>query len=251
MNFISSQEAAKLLDVAERAIRMAAQSGKYEYRYIPGVGRGGKRLQIELESLPEEAQKRYWETLDAARQAEYFEFMSRTTKNQRNNADRKARIVEDYNRSGLSYQKYVTAYNADRDRKEWISKASLIRWYKAYDPENPESLIDWHGTFERENPISPAAWSYFYDLYMTQQRRSIQLCYDLTKDAFSDTPSYYAFYRRVKQIPQPALIYYRYGKKAYEDKCLPSMERNKDIPSKFMQFFGFTEKFSFLHIHSV
>ena len=240
LKWLSVRETSELLEITERAVQKAAKKQKYDSQYVQDGNRGGieggQKLQIALESLPEEAQKKYWDRLDAARNAEYFEFMARTTENQRNTADRRAWIVEDFTRSKLSYQKYVTAYNAEHEEKEWLSKATLLRWCKAYDPENPESLVSWCGRYEREDRISPAAWAYFYDLYMTQQRRTVQLCYDLTKDNFPDVPSYHMFYRRVKQIPKPALIYYRKGKKAYEDECLPSMERNKDMPSNAIWF---------------
>ena len=72
MKLISVKEASLLLDVKERTVQSRIQKGLYQNRYIPGVGQGGKQLQIALESLPEEAQKKYWDRLYAARHAEYF-----------------------------------------------------------------------------------------------------------------------------------------------------------------------------------
>lgn len=76
----------------------------------------------------------------------------------------------------------------------------------------------------------------FYSLYMTQQKRKIKLCYDITKLEFPDIPSVSAFERKIKKVPLYAILYYREGNKAFED-ALPSMERSKlDINSNDIWF---------------
>ena len=71
---------------------------------------------------------------------------------------------------------------------------------------------------------------------MTQQKRTIKRCYDLTIQEFHELPSVSAFERQVSKIPKYALVYYREGEKAFRD-LLPSMERSKlDIASNDIWF---------------
>lgn len=60
MAWLATKEVAELLVYSERAIRDKAKNGEYAYRYIPSsTGRGGRKMEISLESLPEQAQKAY------------------------------------------------------------------------------------------------------------------------------------------------------------------------------------------------
>ena len=60
MAWLATKEAAELLGYSERAIRNKAKNGEYVYRYIPSsTGRGGRKMEISMESLPEQAQKAY------------------------------------------------------------------------------------------------------------------------------------------------------------------------------------------------
>ena len=60
MAWLATKEAAELLGYSERAIRDKAKNGEYAYRYIPSsTGRGGRKIEISMESLPEQAQKAY------------------------------------------------------------------------------------------------------------------------------------------------------------------------------------------------
>lgn len=60
MIWLSTKEAAELLGYEQSTIRKKAKNGEYIHRYIPSAtGQGGKKLEILLESLPEQAQKAY------------------------------------------------------------------------------------------------------------------------------------------------------------------------------------------------
>jgi len=56
---LTVKEAAKALQVTERAVQIATQKNRLTSRYVKGIGRGGRQLCISLESLSEEAQARY------------------------------------------------------------------------------------------------------------------------------------------------------------------------------------------------
>ncbi|MGI6261886.1 MAG: Mor transcription activator family protein [Acutalibacteraceae bacterium] len=121
MKWLSVREASELLRIKERAVRKAAQQEKYDSQYVNDGNRGGiaggQKLQIALESLPEEAQKKYWDRLDAARHAEYFEFMARTTENQRNTADRRAWIVKRFGGNGIYLPYFEAISRRARNRR--------------------------------------------------------------------------------------------------------------------------------------
>lgn len=159
------------------------------------------------------------------------------TSKQRDEANAKAWIVEQYHQSGLSPDDFIARYNADNPHEDALNKSRLYRWQRKYANKDVAALVDQRGGHNRgKSSISEDAWDYFYALYMTQQRRTVKRCYDLTKAKYPDIPSVSAFERRVRRIPNLALTYYRMGEKAFQD-MLPSMIRDKrDITSNDIWF---------------
>lgn len=101
MTWLTVKEAAQALCVTERAVQIAVQQNRFEYRYVEGVGRGGKQLRIALESLPDDAQALY--RGEQAPEPDILQF----TGKQREGADFRALVVTEYQRSGLSPEEYV------------------------------------------------------------------------------------------------------------------------------------------------
>lgn len=67
-------------------------------------------------------------------------------------------------------------------------------------------------------------------------KRSIEICWEYTKTEYPEIPSVSAFERKVKTIPEPVIIFYREGEKAFNDS-LVCMERSKeDIHSNDIWF---------------
>ena len=56
LTWLKVKEVAKILNLTDSAIKKAIKKNKYEYRHVEGIGRGGVRIEIALESLPQEAQ---------------------------------------------------------------------------------------------------------------------------------------------------------------------------------------------------
>ena len=231
MTWLTVQETALYCGVTDSAIKKAAKQNKFQYRYVDGKGRGGKQLRIVLESLPEEAQARY-----RGEQPQPKDILQYTGK-QRDEANAKAWVVEQYHQSGLSPDDFVSWFNKGNPPEDAITKSKLFRWQKKYEGKNVAGLIDQRGGHNRgSDSIPDEAWDMFYSLYMTQQKRGIRLCYDVTKLKYPQIPSVSAFERKVKTIPQYAILYYREGPKAFND-ALPSMERSKlDIASNDIWF---------------
>ena len=219
---LTVKETSEIMNISERAVKKNCLSEKYQYHYEDGVGRGGKQLLICLESLPQEAQDRY-NGKNVGQEPELL--IKRYSLTQIKESEYKASIVLDFQRSGVSAEKFIQDFN--QTNNECVTTGQLYLWQKKYKIGGIESLIDtWGGYNKGACSISEKAWDMFYTLYMMLQRRSIQWCYDKTKLAFPDIPSVSAFERKVKTIPEYAILKYRTGTKAFND-VLPHMIRDK------------------------
>ncbi|MDE6426175.1 MAG: Mu transposase C-terminal domain-containing protein [Ruminococcus sp.] len=218
---LTVKEVAELLNISDRAVRKNCDSGKYDCVYVNGRGgNGGKNILISLESLPQEAQNRY-----NGIEKEPELLIERYSLAQIKEAEYKASIVLDFQRSGVSAEKFIHDFNA-RNGENFTNK-QLYKWQKKYKNGGIEALIDTRGGYNKDAcSISEKAWDMFYTLYMTLQRRSIKWCYDKTKLAFPDIPSVSAFERKVKTIPEYAILKYHTGTKAFND-AMPHMIRDK------------------------
>lgn len=231
MTWLTVGETAQILHIGERAVRAATQQNRYQHRYVYGKGRGGKQLRIALESLPEKAQALY--RGEAPPPVDILQFTSK----QRDEANAKAWVVEQYQHEGLSPDDFVSWFNSNNPTEDAITKSKLFRWQHKYQGKDVAGLIDRRGGHNRgKDTIPENAWELFYSLYMTQQQRSVRLCYDMTKLEYPDIPSYKAFERKIKTIPMYAILRFREGPKAFTD-ALPYMERSKlDIASNDIWF---------------
>lgn len=231
MTWLTVREAASFCGVTDSAIKKAVQQNRYQHRYVNGMGRGGRQLRIALESLPECAQARYRGEVPPPMDILQF------TGKQRKEADAKAWVVEQYQQKSLSPDDFVSWFNSNNPTEDAITKSKLFRWQRKYQEKDVAALIDQRGGHNRgKDTIPEEAWELFYSLYMTQQKRGVKLCYDVTKMEYSDIPLCKAFERKVKTIPELALRRYREGEKAFND-ALPSMERSKlDIASNDIWF---------------
>ena len=207
--YLTIKEAADLLTVTERAVRISVERGKIsnQYTYVPGKGRGGRQLRIALESLPKAAQVRYYEQkgLNIPPELGGSEALDEYTLQQINDAHRKSAAVRCYWRSGLGVTAFLQRYNEENG--ESITESQLRKWEKKYKESgrNPESLIDRRGGYNRgADSIPPEAWEYFLSCILTPQERSVQLCYDMTAKQFPETklPNVRTFQRRFKDFSE-------------------------------------------------
>lgn len=232
MTWLKVKEVAEILGVTERTIQNSVQKNKYKYRHVRGKGRGGAQIEIALESLPQDAQDKYNHVQDEVIYKEITQF----TGKQREEANLKALIVEQYKRSQLSPDDFVNDFN-ERNPDSIITKSQLFRWQRKYKSGDVADLIDMRGGHNRgQITIPPDAWEYFYALYMTLQKRSIQRCWELTRREYPDIPTVSTFERKLLTIPKLVMIYFREGEKAFNDS-LVSMERSRaDISSNDIWF---------------
>lgn len=232
LTWLKVKEVAELLELTDSAIKKAVSKNKYEYRHVKGKGRGGIQIEIALESLPLDVQNRYNHIQD---EAAYKEIMQYTGK-QREEANFKALIVERYQQSPLSVDDFIKDFN-ERNPDDRITRSQLFRWQQKYKSGDVTGLIDQRGGHNRgQTSIQPEAWDYFYALYMAQQKRSIQRCWEYTRREYPNIPSVSTFERKIASVPKLAVLYYREGEKAFQD-ALVSMERSReDIHSNDIWF---------------
>lgn len=222
--WITVKQAAELLNITDRAVRRNCELKKYACRCIDGIGRGGKQYEVLLESLPDIARMRYYSvTLETNE-----ERPNGCSGKQWSEAEHKARIVVEYQTSGLSVDGFIEWYNENFSPEKPLNRQRLFTYQKKFKKGGVAALVDNRGGATGGVPISEEVWEYFYSIFMTQQKRSVAYCYEKTKKHFPDIPfpSVSSFERKVRKIDRYSLIYYREGEKALAD-LLPCMERDK------------------------
>ena len=52
MTWLTVKELATLCDIDESTVKKAVKAGRCHFRYVEGIGRGGRQLEIALETIP-------------------------------------------------------------------------------------------------------------------------------------------------------------------------------------------------------
>lgn len=118
-----------------------------------------------------------------------------------------------------------------------LTAATLYRRWKAVKEGDIAALVDKRGDALRgQSSIPDKVFDAFLWFYLDERQLSIQKSHELTRywvreyypELEPTLPKYHAFYRRVKQIEKPTLVYRREGRKSYDDHCAPYIERLYD-----------------------
>ena len=230
MQWITVKQAAELLKQTERAVRLNCDKKKYVCRYVDGIGRGGKQLEIMLESLPFEAIKQAEGSESEKDLFECLQIPEGISESQWHAAEDRARIVEMYQSPSLNLKlaDFIEYYNENYGPAKPLKRQTLLTWQRKFKQGGIEALVDPRGGQTGGVQITDEMWEIFYSIYMTEQKRTIKLCYDLTRKHFRGKPfpSVSSFERKVKEISKYAILRYREGEKAFND-ALPYMERDK------------------------
>ena len=263
MAWLFVDEAAKLLNYVPRTVRNKAYKGDYTFQYTTSsAGRGGRKMQILLEDLPEQAQNAYYEqngiskSENTSKQETTSYNGNKTeqaavnsnctfTKNQRNKGELRRsavvqceRFIEEAISSGEKNltdikKDFVQIWNIEHPDFT-ISIQTLYRWMKEYQKKNPTSLNDRRGGYNRGTSNIPKQYKdYFLNLYLRETQPTVSSCYRLTA-AFARNngdgncfPKEKAFRSLAENVPYKVLVLTREGEKAYQDKCVPNMLRSR------------------------
>lgn len=243
MVWLSIKEVSDLVFVCERSVRERAINKKmYRYRYVSGnAGRGGNKIEILLESLPEQAQKAYHNQTNGDSQ-----FVVNTdytsTNAQKKKGELRALAVSEYRkfekkaikggmtRKGDIRATFVSQWNKEHDDFQITSK-SLYDWQKKSKSGQVEKLTDKRGGYNRGQSSIPKNYMELFDsLYLHQTKPSIESCFkDVQMEANRNgdvIPGIKAFRNHVRNMNKAMCIRAREGQKAFEDKCMPCIERD-------------------------
>ena len=225
MVWIPANQAAELLCVTYYAIHKAAQQSKYQYRYVSGVGRGGRQLEVLLESLPQSAQDKYHGIEQEKQKSKYMSL----TAQQRKTVDFKRIRVQEYKDFKEVYPgadkmcAFLERYNTEHSDNP-LTRRQLNHWETKFDRDGINGLIDQRGRPNKnQSSVPDEAWKVFFKLWAKESKPSAQLCYEMTVEYFPDLelPSISSFMRKLSKVDKPTKTRYRDGKKAYQDKYDP------------------------------
>lgn len=253
--WISTQEAARLLNCSERSIRR--KLGSFQTRAVAGArgGRGGERYEILLESLPASALQR-WGAEQALRAASPAEAEPATSSASRN-ADEAEAVARAYERADHRTRRYYDRWSAILLATEGIRgrralQAAVDHWNTSHSPEHAISLqslyrvrqrVEDHGRASlllredrrHKSTVTDEWFGWFREAYLHQgcvsapdARRVALGRAKAAGQAAEDTfPSVDAFMRRLRnETPESLLLFARKGEKHFADRMGYAIERD-------------------------
>ncbi|MGN0692016.1 MAG: DNA-binding domain-containing protein [Oscillospiraceae bacterium] len=239
-HWITTKEAAACLIISERAIQIQIEreTAPYTYKYVNGIGKGGKQLRILLESLPAEAQERYNGTKPICSAPIPLTYDNATQK-QREAAEMKLEAVLEYTDFKRKFHKRGVAREFIKQFKEKhpgfnINCGVLEDWVNKYAEYGVEGLLDRRGGSRvGATTLTEEMQNVFKTYYLTDKKPSIHQCYIATKEVMAakgiEVPSESSFKRYIKNvIPDVTIALYREGEKYFDDNFLPAIFTDYD-----------------------
>jgi len=120
--------------------------------------------------------------------------------------------------------------------KQGISVRTLCRWRQRFGKDGLAGLVDTRGGARSDGEaISEAAWDMFCSMYLTEQQRSVKICWqNLSYVNTSEKRGWRIPPLRTMQrlaaetIPLPVRVLHREGLAAYQAKCAPFIITDPD-----------------------
>jgi hypothetical protein len=242
--WLSTEEAADLLNYEVSTVRKKAAKKEYITRSVSGAkGRGGNHLEFLLESLPEAAQKTYYnqnginEDVQIVFNQDYI-----STKSQKEKGEKRAQAVLEFKRYRKEAQKsgmkseveikdsFVKCWNQEHPDFA-ITRKSLYDWLKKSPSGNSEKLVDKRGGYNRgQSKIPPYYQEYFLHHYLQQSKPTFNGCFKRTQVEANKNgesiPGKKAFSNLVNSINPAIIARAREGKKYFEDNFMPTASRD-------------------------
>lgn len=263
--FLPVNMVAPLLEVSERAIRKMIVADRVKARQATNPHGGRPKWEISLDSLPKEAQERYWEQQRIAEQVAKAKRGGRPSKAklearakaeaeaaavieankvyleapdwQKSEVDRRVYIVE--STKGMSQKEamaWIDQYNLQRCEEDQVkcSLPTLCRWRKAYKEGGKNALMTGYGKRKGQSIIEQDVWDVFYSVYATEGKVSAKTAWLVARGYYKEhyegeCPSLSAFEYRLKHDPnitEQDIYYARNGASAYNRKYGYYVERD-------------------------
>ncbi|MDO5297762.1 MAG: transposase domain-containing protein, partial [bacterium] len=234
----------------------------YDARQTPGPT--GPKWEISLDSLPKEAQERYYEQQRIAEQVAKAKRGGRPSKAklearakaeaeaaavieankvyleapdwQKSEVDRRVYILE--STKGLSQKEamaWVDEYNLrNADRPCKCSLSTLSRWRKLYSEGGKNALMTGYGKRKGQSIIEDDVFSVFYSVYAKEGKVSTKTAWIIARGYYTEhyegeCPSLGAFEYRLKHDPnisEQEIYFARHGASAYNRKYGYYIERD-------------------------
>ena len=250
MTWLNVKETANLLCFTERAIRTKAKKGEFQHQYISSnAGRGGRCMQILLESLPEQAQKAYHnQNSEECQPVVNTDFDASISQKEKGNLKGKAvrnynkflkQALEDGMKKGEAMVTFITQWNVEHPEFH-ITKSSFYRWIHESPRGDPTKLVDKRGGHNRGKSKIPKKYQ---DVFCSYYLREVQIpfdhCFRLTKMEANRNgdkiPEKKAFSNFAANLPPAVVTRFREGEKAYKDKFENFIKRDYESlhPNEF------------------
>lgn len=252
MTWLNLKEVMELSNITQQAVSKNVKNGKYgdDYRYIDGLGRGGKILQISLAALPENARNKYYlelankgDTDISTDEIDVNKPFDNFTLSQQEKALKKVEAIEEYKKFRKTSKKSAEKFSETKCKDEFIEKwnsknedfqitrSTLYLWLKKEKEGKTFALVDKRGGHNKgTSSIPKEVWNEFKKYYLQESQPTIKTCYEIAKVYAVERkiviPGYNVFKYQANRIDYPTLVLYREGRKAYDDKCSPHMERD-------------------------
>lgn len=230
--WLSTKEAAELLGISIRAVQRNCAEGKYRAKEKKSK-KGRARFLVGLTSLPVEARKKHAGRETQAETRQKFTDLPDWAREAA--LERNAILTAWYEyavEKGQSPAACVDAFITET-QDGTVTRSTLYRWRKALTAKGMSGLAPaWKNTRKpvADDIFSPPAKDFARDVYLHQGRVGMRIAWFKTKQAARrcgwQVPSYATFRRFIEMIPKSTKILAREGKKAYEDRALPSILRN-------------------------
>lgn len=153
--------------------------------------------------------------------------------------DWRAYVREHAGRAGKEVltREWIEQRNA-RDPDNPVKRSTLYRRDKAEREDGVVGLADGRQLSRsntRRKDLPEPLWAAFHGLYLDQKKLSVQLCYETALGKFPEHDRRQwaeefpvdLFRRRVRELPERVLVYFREGKKAYYDRCETPIRRDR------------------------
>ena len=255
---LTLNEAAELEGNSYEKMRKSAQRGKIKAIKIATEERKGFEYRIDLNDLSEKAKRKYYARLKATdetkgiaeveeKEDKYVASIEQLTDNQRQDIAYWKKIIgdwreyisrpENYKRTSEATEEFISIHNIQNPNKA-ISSRTLRRKLKEYKEYGEVALADHRANRKDKgtNKIDEIIWSVFLQWWLDESQPTTSYVYRNTC-AFAamrmkellPLPSEDTFRRAIDNIPKIVIEYFRYGKKVFQDECLPYLVRQYDL----------------------
>jgi len=213
----------------------------------------GFEYRIDINDLSDKAKRRYYARLKttevkalAEKDEKYLKSVEELTDVQRQEISYWKKILDDwqeyishpgrYKQTTKATEEFISIFNIQNPDKT-ISSRTLRRKLKEYREFGEVALADHRSNKKKgKSSIDEVIWSVFLQWWLDENQPTVSYVYKnvcsfaaMRMDELLPLPSEDTFRRAIGKIPKPVVKYFREGKKAFEDGCLPYLVRQYDL----------------------